>query len=129
MNQSIAAVRNEATVLLNKYKESFVVSWKDYASLLQKCDGFLDMVMKSMHPPPVKFRWAHFTDAGPGVAVSNFEVSFRDAELARMYSSDYHIRVHWGAGDSGQNEAERTNSATGDAVFDSSTINWEYQTF
>ena len=79
-----------------------------------------------MHLPPVKPRWADFTDAGPGVAVSNFEVSFRDAELARLYSSDYRIRVHRAAGDSGQNEAERTNSAIGDAVVDSSTINWEY---
>ena len=34
INQAIAAVRNEATVLLSKYKESFVVSWKDYASLV-----------------------------------------------------------------------------------------------
>ena len=34
INQAIAAIRNEATVLLNKHKESFVVSWKDYASLL-----------------------------------------------------------------------------------------------
>lgn len=125
INQAIAAVRNGATVLLSKYKESFVVSWKDYASLLQKGDGFLDMV-KSMHLPPVRPRWADFTDAGPGVAVSNFEVSFRDAELARLYSSDYRIRVHRAAGDSGQNEAERTNSAIGDAVVDGSTINWEY---
>jgi len=59
--------------------------------------------------------------------VSNFEVSFRDAELARTYSSDYRIRVHRAAGDSGQNKAERTNSAIEDDVVDGSTINWEYQ--
>lgn len=42
-----------------------------------------------------------------------------------MYSSDYHIRIHRSAGDSGQNEAERTNSAIGDDVVDGATINWE----
>ena len=78
-----------------------------------------------MHLPLVKPRWAEFTEAGPGVGVSNFEVSFRYAELARIYSSDNRIRVHRAAGDSGQNEAERTNSAVGDAVVDDSTIDRE----
>ena len=35
--------------------------------------------------PPVKPRWADFTDAGPGVGCSNFEVRFRDAELALIH--------------------------------------------
>lgn len=62
---------------------------------------------------PVKPNWADLTDAGPGVGVSNFEVKFRDAELARVHKSDYRIRVHRSRGDSGQNKAERTNSAIG----------------
>ena len=53
------------------------------------------------------------TDAGAGVGVSNFEVRFRDAEIARIHNLDYKIRVHRACGDSGQNEAERTNSASG----------------
>ena len=32
--------------------------------------------------PPVKPRWADFTDAGPGVGVSNYDVRFGDTELA-----------------------------------------------
>ena len=52
-------------------------------------------------------------------------MSFRDAELTRLYSSDYRILVHWAAGDRGQNGAERTNSATMDVVVDGSKINWE----
>lgn len=123
--QSLATLKEEATLLLNKYRESARVSWGDYTSILLKCTELLDLI-KSMHLPPVKPRWAEFTDAGPGVGVSNFEVVFRDAELARIYSSDYRIRVHRAAGDSGQNEAERTNSAIGDAVVDGSTIDWEY---
>lgn len=75
--------------------------------------------------PPVKPRVAYLTDAGPGVGVSNFEVKFRDAELARMYSSDYRVRVHRSRGDSGQGEAERTNSAIADSIVDGATIEWE----
>jgi hypothetical protein len=44
--------------------------------------------------PPVKPRVAYLTDAGPGVGVTNFEVKFCDAELARMYSSDYRVHMH-----------------------------------
>ena len=33
-----------------------------------------------------------------------------------MQCYDYRIRCHWSRGDSGQGEAERTNSAIGDAV-------------
>ena len=58
--------------------------------------------------------------------MNNFEVSFRDAQLACIYSSEHRIRVHPDAGDCGQNEAERTNSSIGDAVVDGSTIDWEY---
>ena len=37
----------------------------------------------------------------------------------------YRIRLHRSRGDSGQGEAERTNSAIGDSVVDGSTIEWE----
>ena len=49
-------------------------------------------------------------DAGPRVCISNVEVCFRDAELARIYGSDYRIQAHRTRDDSGRNEAERTNS-------------------
>jgi hypothetical protein len=38
-----------------------------------------------------------------------------------MYNRDFRIPVHRSRGDSGQNEAERTNSAIGDAVVDGTT--------
>ena len=72
----------------------------------------------------MKPNWADLTDAGPGVGVSNYEVRFRDTELARR--SDYRVRGHRSRGDSGQNEAERTNSAIGDSVVDGSTIDWNF---
>ena len=74
---------------------------------------------------PVKPRKADFTDAGPGVAVNNLEIKFRDAELAIVHNYDYRIRCHKSRGDSGQGEAERTNSAMGDALVDGATIEWE----
>jgi len=74
----------------------------------------------------VKPCWAEFTDAGPGVGVNNIDVKFRSAELDRIYDRDYRIRVHRSRGDSGQNEAERTNSAIGDSVVDGATLEWEH---
>ena len=74
---------------------------------------------------PVKPRWADLTDAGLGVGVSNYDVRFRDAELARIHNSDYRVRCHRSRGDSGQGEAARTNSAIADAVVDGATLDWE----
>lgn len=75
--------------------------------------------------PPVKPRWADLTDAGRGVGVSNYEVRFCDAELARIHNSDYRVRCHRSRGDSGQGEAERTNSTISDALVDGATLEWE----
>ena len=82
-------------------------------------------LIKDLKLPVVKPRWCDLTDAGPGVGISNFEVKFRDAELCRIFNSDYRMRLHRSRGDSRQGEAERTNSAIGDAVVDGATINWE----
>ena len=75
---------------------------------------------------PVKPRKADFTDAGPGVSVTNTDVKFRDAEIAIIHNLAYRIRCHRSRGDSGQGEAERTNSAIGDALVDGATISWEH---
>jgi len=53
--QSLATVKEEATLLLNKYKESTGLSWGDYTSILLKCTEVLDLI-KSMHLPLVKPR-------------------------------------------------------------------------
>ena len=72
-------------------------------------------------PYNMKPLWADVSDARPGVGESNFEVQFRDAKMAMK--SDYRIRVHRSRNDS--NEAERTNSAIGEALADGGTINWD----
>ena len=58
--------------------------------------------------------------------MSYYEVRFRDAEFVHVHGSDYCIRVHRSRGDSGQNDAQRTNSAIGDSVVDGSTIDWNF---
>ena len=90
------------------------------------CTNMYDALLK-LKLPRIKPRWADLTDAGPGVGVSNFGVRFRDAEIAPMFNSDYRKRCHRSRGDSGQGEAERTNSAIGDAVIDGATIEWEHE--
>ena len=75
-------------------------------------------VLNDLKPPPFSPIQCDLTDAGPVVGVSNLFVHFRDAEHARMYGSIYRITVHRSRGDSGQNEAERTNSAIADNVVD-----------
>ena len=114
-------------MLQNKFQENTHVIWIDYELLLLKCSELLHF-FKLVLLPPVKPRWADFTDAGPGVGVSNSEVQSRDAEPARIFSSDYRVRVrvHRARGDSGQNEAERTNSAIRDSIVDGATIKWEH---
>ncbi|XP_070580686.1 uncharacterized protein [Ptychodera flava] len=66
------------------------------------------------------------TDAGPGVGITNFEVRFRDAEIVRIHGSDHMTRLHRAPGDSGQNEAERSNAAIGEALVDGSALKWDY---
>ncbi|CAB4006816.1 Transient receptor potential cation channel subfamily A member 1 [Paramuricea clavata] len=50
-----------------------------------------------------------------------------DAEIARIWKSDYRIKVHRSRNDSNMNETERTNSAIGDALVDGGTTEWERQ--
>ena len=100
--------------------------WEDFTKyVLPKANFVLDNVVE-LKLPPVKPSWADLTDAGPGVGVSNFEVKFWDAKLVCMHKSDYRIRVHRSCGDSGQNKAERMNSAIGDSVVDGGTIDWNF---
>ena len=49
---------------------------------------------KDIEFQPVKARKADLTDAGPGVAVSNTVVKFRDAGLAIIQNSNYRKRCH-----------------------------------
>eukprot|EP00794_Sanderia_malayensis_P010338 gene10338-11413_t len=90
---------------------------------LSSCEEIIK-VLKELQLPQLKPRCCDLTDAGPGV--TNYELKFRDAEICWIFDSDYKVCVHRSRGDSGQGEAEWTNSAIGDAVVDGSTIEWEF---
>ena len=94
----VLAQKVDDAVENNSLKELFQKTWKLCSSLLELRD--------ELQLPPVKPRVAFLTDACPGVGVPNSEVKFSNAELARMYNSNYQIRLHRSRGDSDQGEAE-----------------------
>lgn len=100
-----------------------------YTYLCSLCKKFQDMIC-DLILPIVKPRWFENSDDGPGVGVSNVEVKFRPAELSILYDRDYSCPVHSTRGNSGDSEAERTNSAAGDNIVDGATLQWnKYQRF
>ena len=68
------------------------------------------------------------TDAGPGVGISNYEVKFREVELAKLHKSAMRYRVHLATDDQGHNEAERTTAYIGEAIADGCALKTNYFT-
>ena len=119
---------NELTNEFYNYEEIDMTCKENFHTLIMKVSQICQQVLEKISEfqlPIVKPMWCDLTDAGPGVGISNFEVRFRDAELCQIYNSDHRIRLHRSRGDTGQGEAERTNSAIGDSIVDGSTIEWE----
>ena len=85
--------------------------WQTYEHVTGKTKGLLSEMTKRGLPVHVRPRILMHTDKGPGVSVTNFEVKFRDAELARMYDLDWQMRVHYAVND--PCPAERTNACIG----------------
>ena len=81
----------------------------------------------SLSLPALKSRILEFTDGGPGVAVSNKDVTFRTAERIRITDADWLTRCHLANNDSSLNDVERCQSYVGDAVCDGGCITWEYK--
>ena len=77
--------------------------------------------------PEFKSRIHEFTDAGPGVGITNHDVKIRCAEIILLTGIDYYIRHHLANGDSSQNEVERCQSYVGDAICDGGALIWEYK--
>ena len=104
----------------------FCLIWQRYQPLLSLAVTVIDMC--ETHFPSKKKIVAEFTDAGPGVGVSNFEIRFRMVEISRLHMTSRRTRVHRASGDSAQNESERTNACTGEALVDGGTLQWEHYT-
>lgn len=98
--------------------------WQVFEGLIN--DNIILKKISEFNLAPLKPCILELTDGGPGVGVSNFEVRFRDAEIALLHNSDRRARLHRATNDSGQNEAERSNACIGDALVDGGSLNWEY---
>lgn len=99
--------------------------WNEYQVVIKKCEEIM-AVLGDLHLPESKPRVLELTDAGPGVGCSNGAVQYRMAETILVHGLDKLVRVHRARGDSGQNEAERTNMSIGDALVTGETLQLEY---
>ena len=66
---------------LQMFTEEMILT--EYDAITAKLSYILNQI-NDLGPVDVKPRWCDLSDAGRGVAVSNFEIQFRDAELAKM---------------------------------------------
>ena len=94
-------------------------------NILEHCEALLDEFRQ--HGPTLKSRFLEWTDAGPGVGITNHDVKYRIAQRIRIMNADYLIRLHLSNGDSSHNEVERCQGFVGDAVCDGGSIEWEYK--
>ena len=81
--------------------------------MITECEEIL-AVLGDMHLPETKPRVLELTDAGPGVGCSNGAVQCRMAKTILIHGSGKVDRVHRARGESGQNEADRTNASIDD---------------
>ena len=75
----------------------------------------------------MKCRVLEWTNARPGVGVTNHNVKYRMSQLFRIINADYLIRLNLSNGDSGQNEVERIQGYMGDAICDGGSLQWEHR--
>ena len=99
--------------------------WSQVELLLELSNRTLQFI-NQLHLPPLYNYILEATDAGPGVGVSNVEVKYRDIEMAHINGWTHLNRVHRAPHDFGQNEAERSNAAIGEALVTGQTIRWNY---
>ena len=122
---SVRDVLKECNTLHTKLAESKTVSYQsvhgDHKRLVKSLQKILIQV-EELELPVMKSGQSICPDSGPGVGCGNHEVHFRMAEVARISNADMRIIWHGSRGDSGQNEAEQTNSGVSN---DGSTIEWE----
>ena len=97
-----------------------------FKKLVGLCTGIAGLI-DSMNFPLPKTQFIEWTDAGPGVSVSNHDVRLRIAQRIRILNMDYYIRHHLAQSDSSQNEVERAQSYIADALCDGGSLQWEYR--
>lgn len=120
-SNNLQTVVNEKVTLLLKSIEKLQLTlescsfglnvWDDISKMAEWCDNVQKEISKFV--PTLKPRVQEFTDAGPGVGVSNHDVKFRIAEVTMLTNLDYYIRHHLATDDSSHNEVERMQSYVG----------------
>ena len=93
IQSSLTPLINHCTNIVEQLKMETRPETDSFEELQSQAGKVLNQ-LNSLKLPPVKPRWAEFTDAGPGVGVNNVEVKIRSAELDRIYNKDYRICVH-----------------------------------
>ena len=107
-------------------EEDKSVLWESAQKVVTECKITLREINKLRLPEP-KCRYLEWTDAGPGVGVTNHDVQFRTAQKLRIINADYLIRLHLANGGSAQNEVERCQGYVGDAICDRGILEREYK--
>ena len=93
-------------------EEDKSVLWESAQKVVTECKVILREINKLRLLEP-KCRYLEWTDAGPGVGVTNHDVQFRTAQEFRIINADCLIRLHLANGDSAQNEVERCQGYVG----------------
>ena len=110
---------------LKDIKSENNIAWNYYRDLEQGSHSLCEKLQDMKVPQPRPFI-IEYTDAGPGVACNNYDVKFREVEIAKLHKTSLRYRVHLATDDQGQNEAERTNAYIGEAVSDGCPLKTDY---
>ena len=106
MNGTLEIIHGLIICLRNQLKanEQHHVIWASILNILEHSEALLDELRQ--HGPTLKSRFLEWTDAGPGVGITNHDVKYRIAQRIRIMNADYLIRLHLSNGDSSHNEVE-----------------------
>ena len=99
--------------------------WVHKKKVVNLCDDGIAFI-KGLDLPQLCNYILQATDAGPGVGVTNIEVKYRDLEILHINGWTHMNKIHRAPHNSGQNEAERSNAAIGEALVDGRALHWEY---
>ena len=107
--------------------ENTATLWETASKMIEDVKEILKCVKEVT--PTYKSRYLGWTDAGPGVGISNYDVKFRIAQRIKIINLDYFIRLHLSNGYSSQNTVERCQGYIGDAVCNGGPSEWEHKKF
>ena len=103
VREIIGNTSNAIVELKNKlHGEAHPSVWGVVCNIVDKCKASVQKIKK--FSAQYRSRFLEWTDAGPGVGISNHDVVFRIGQRVRIIDADYLIRLHLSNGDSSQNE-------------------------